>query len=292
MKKLFFTLILLCANLSYAKLPDIVALVNDAPITKYDFQDRKKMLAALNNVDASDPAIAKKLNHSALEGLIMQELLFQHAESTEHKIEKKQIDMSIKTIEKQNGMPEDYMRSFFQEHNINMKSFRNQIKGEIIKQKILQSLANSVDVANSELSFAKINTKSIDFAVEAFLFSSKEINKNVKYKMQKLQKRMNCDKAIKYIAEDFIEKEDIQGSLRKMPSKIQSVIMDTKAGKTSPLFKDMDGYKFIVVCKKSTLSKEKDIDQIKNFLSHKKHSQSTVQFMKKLKSKAYIKRML
>ena len=66
----------------FAKQQDIVVIVNDKPITMYEFTVRKKMVIALNNVDNSDINTDKQLNKNVLNLLIEEELLNQHAEKT------------------------------------------------------------------------------------------------------------------------------------------------------------------------------------------------------------------
>ena len=52
MKKILSLFVILFGMSALADLPDIVALVNDKPITKYDFESRKNMLITLNNIDS------------------------------------------------------------------------------------------------------------------------------------------------------------------------------------------------------------------------------------------------
>ena len=55
MQHLISVFILFFSFTSLADLPDIVALVNDEPITKYDFISRKELIAGLNDLDLTNP---------------------------------------------------------------------------------------------------------------------------------------------------------------------------------------------------------------------------------------------
>ena len=94
MKKLIGIIVILLSNSVFAALPDIIALVNDQPITKYDFESRKKMVMVLNNIDNSSPAVDATLNNGIINVLIEEELLNQHAASVGGKITSTQIDMT------------------------------------------------------------------------------------------------------------------------------------------------------------------------------------------------------
>ena len=147
MKKLIGIIVILLSNSVFATLPDIIALVNDQPITKYDFESRKKMVMVLNNIDNSSPAVDAKLNNGIINVLIEEELLNQHAASVGGKITPAQIDNAISTIEQRNNMPNGGMAAFMKERGLQMESFKKQIAGEIIKHNIVSSLSNSVSVS-------------------------------------------------------------------------------------------------------------------------------------------------
>ena len=64
-KLLSFFIIILTLNISIAKaeLPQILALVNNTPITLYEFQSRKKMIMVLNNVASPTASAEKQINN-------------------------------------------------------------------------------------------------------------------------------------------------------------------------------------------------------------------------------------
>ena len=69
MKKLISIIVIIFSNQVFASLPDIIALVNDQPITKYDFESRKKMVVVLNNIDNSNPSVDAQLKILRLDTL-------------------------------------------------------------------------------------------------------------------------------------------------------------------------------------------------------------------------------
>lgn len=289
MRKLVILFIIGFASTVFANLPDIIALVNDKPITKYDFESRKKMVIVLNNIDASDQAINAKINNSVLNLLIEEELLNQHAASVNGRVSKEQLDSAIATIEKRNNMPKGGMAALMNEQGLSMESFRRQIAGEIIKHNIITSLSNSVSVSPSELDVAVIDNKK-DLDVEAWIFTARDSNNDIHKHMMELRKRIySCDKVEQKLYDSFADAEKFDRKLSQMPASTKSVVADTKAGSASSVYKEDGKYKLVFVCKKDTNLASGDLDKIKAFISNKKMSQKATKFFKDMKSKAYIK---
>ncbi len=293
MKKLIGIIVILFSNSVFATLPDIIALVNDQPITKYDFESRKKMVLVLNNIDNSNPSVDAKLNNGIINVLIEEELLNQHAASVGGKITPAQVDNAISTIEQRNNMPKGSMTTFMKERGLQMENFRKQIAGELIKNNIISSLSNSVSVSPLELDVAVINTAMPQFNVEAWIFTSKEKEPKDHKQMQDLKKRLyDCNKVDQKLYDSFADAEKFDRKLDDMPSGTKSIIQDTKVGTSSSVYKEDGKFKLVFVCKKESTVSSGDLSKLKTFLSNKKMSQKATKFFKDLKAKAYIKMMI
>lgn len=293
MKKILSLFVVLFSVLVLAKLPDIVAIVNDQPITRYDFESRKKMAVVLNNIDVSDPTMDARLNSDILNILIEEELLNQHAEKVGGAVNKADLDNAIATIEQRNNMPENGMRAYLTEKGLDAESFRKQIKGELIKYNIISSLSQSVSVSQTELDVALINNNDQDFDVEIWVFTSRETGDKDLSQMQLLKKRLiSCNKVEDKLYADFADGEKFDRPLKQMPDKTQSVVLDTKIGSSSRVYKEENKFKLVFVCKKDPAISSGDLNKIKSFLSNKKMSQKAAKFFKDLRAKAYIKLMI
>ena len=293
MKKLISIIVIIFSNGVFASLPDIIALVNDQPITKYDFESRKKMVLVLNNIDNSNPSVDAQLNNGLINVLIEEELLNQHAASVVGKITEAQIDNAISTIEQRNNMPKGGMKAFLKERGLEIESFRKQMASELIKHHIISSLSNSVSVSPSELDVAVINTATPEFKVEAWIFTSKGNQSNDHKQMQDLKKRLyDCNKVDQKLYDSFADAEKFDRKLGDMPPSTKSIIQDTRVGTSSSVYKEDNKYKLVFVCKKASTVSSGDLSKIETFLSNKKMSQKATKFFKDLKSKAYIKMML
>ncbi len=293
MKKILSLFVVLFSVSVLANLPDIVAIVNDQPITKYDFESRKKMAVVLNNIDVSDPTMDVRLNSDILNILIEEELLNQHAEKVGGAVSKADLDNAIATIEQRNNMPKNGMRAYLTEKGLDTESFRKQIKGELIKYNIISSLSQSVSVSQTELDVALINNNDQDFDVEIWVFTSRETGDKSLSQMQLLKKRLvSCNKVEDKLYTDFADGEKFDRPLKQMPDKTQSVVLDTKTGSSSRVYKEENKFKLVFVCKKDPAISSGDLNKIKSFLSNKKMSQKAAKFFKDLRAKAYIKLMI
>lgn len=291
-KLLCFFLILFSAT-AFAKMPDIIALVNDKPITKYDLETRKQMARVLNNIDSSDPSLEARLNSDIINILIEEELLNQHAQKVGGTISEEEINQSIETIEQRNNMSKGGMRTYLVEKNVDIDSFRKQIKGELLKHNIINSLSRSVSVSPTELDVAIINSGNQDFNVEAWVFTSRKSEDKDLRNMQLLKKRLiACDKVVDKLYVEFADGEKFDRKLLEMPVKTQSIILDTKVGSSSSIYKEDDKFKMVLVCKKNTDVSNGDLNKLKSFLSNKKMSKKAVKFFRDLRSQAYVKIMI
>ena len=293
MKKLISILIIICANSVFASAPDIIALVNDTPITKYDFEARKKMVIMLNSIDVSDHAKEAALNNGVLNSLIEEEIISQYAIQNNIKVTKEQIDVSIDDIEKRNHMPKNGIIALFKEKEIDIQSFRKNLYTEFIKNSIVGSLSSMVSVSPSELDNAIVNVAMPDFNVEAWIFTAKTNDIRDYKQLQNLKRQLhNCDELDPKLYSNFADAEKIDRKLNELPGSTKSIIYDTKASNASSVYKEGDKFKLIFVCKKEAIISSDDVRKMKIFLSNKKMSQKAIKFFRDLKAKADIKIMI
>lgn len=292
MKKLISIFLVLLTFNALADLPDVVAFVNDQPITKYDFESRKKMILVLNNIDASEPEVSRQIDRDILNILIEEELLNQHAEKVGGEIKEEEIDNAILSIEQRNKMPKGGMAAHMKANNLDMETFRKQIKGELIKSNIINSLSQSISVSPNEMEIALINSYQ-DFDIEAWIFTSRHGDEKSKKNMQLLKKRLtSCNKVDDKLYADFADGEKFDRKLSALPENTQSVVLDTKVGTSSNIYKQGDLFKMVFVCKKDSGVSKNDLNKIKSFLSNKKMSKKATKFFKDQKMKSNIKIMV
>ena len=292
MKKIFGLIILFISFTTQGAQGNIIALVNDDPITYYEFENRKKMLMKLNNIQNPDAATVAELDNYALQTLIDESILAQHSAKVGGKVSDEEIDEAIGSIEKKNNMPSGYLLLLFNNQAIE-RSFKSQIRAELVKMNILTYISKSITISPKEIDVAIITSNSKDIKVSARLFTSKHKDKDAFTKMNNLRKQLkNCDNAKSASFEKFAEVVEIDENLSALESQTQTVLKDLNENQASRVFETPEGFKVAIVCSKEVqnISTEEN-NHITNFLTNRKVSLKAQKFFDNLRKKAYIKIM-
>lgn len=288
MKKIItLTISIFFALSAIADNQNIIAIVNETPITKHEFDARKKMAMFFLNVGNLSSAAGKQFNKDILNSLIDGELLKQYAKKDGIKISNEEIKESIASLEDQNGMPRGQLPNYLASNGISVNSFIDHIFVEKIKSNIAQSISGEIKFSQNEFEEAIIIYSDKDLNVDTVVFSA---NQNADYnKMDQLRSKISCNN--NDVNVEFADKQLLTQNLKAFSGRIQSVIKDTKIGEVSRVFRDNDDkFKILLVCKKHTENlSDNDLNKIKYFLSNKKLGAKTEKLLINLRSKAYIK---
>jgi len=293
MRKLLLIITVFFAfNVAQASLPNIVASVNDEPITLNEFRARKKMIMALNNVESLTPAQDKQLSDLAIKSLIDESLLFQYAGDRE--IPQEEIDNAIKSIEDRNKMPHGSLLQYLKSKSVNPDSFISQIKSELIKMNILSSLSRSVQVSNKEIDVAILSSDQKDVEISMQVFTSKDKGNKAFTQMNNLKNRLKkCTDVKKSLYDNFATMQTITDKLSKIEGVKQTIVKDLGPDKASNVFEVNNKFEIILVCNKKILNVNEDENNyVVNFLTNKKISQKAQKLFENMRKKAAIKIML
>ncbi|AFB21378.1 SurA N-terminal domain-containing protein [Rickettsia canadensis] len=293
MKKLLLIIgIVFTFNVAQASLPNIVASVNDEPITLNEFLARKKMIIALNNVESLTPAQDKQLSELAIKSLIDESLLFQYAGDRE--ITQEEIDNAIKSIEDRNKMPHGSLLQYLKSRSVNPGSFIAQIKSELIKMNILSSLSRSVQVSNKEIDVAILSSDQKDVEISMQVFTSKHSGNTAFTQMNNLKNRLKkCTDVKQSLYDNFATMQIITNKLSKIEDVQQTIIKDLTPNKASNVFEVNNKFEIILVCSKKILNLNEDENNyVVNYLTNKKISQKAQKIFENMRKKASIKIML
>ena len=293
MRKLLLIITVFFAfNVAQASLPNIVASVNDEPITLNEFRARKKMIMALNNVESLTPAQDKQLSDLAIKSLIDESLLFQYAGDRE--IPQEEIDNAIKSIEDRNKMPHGSLLQYLKSRSVNPDSFISQIKSELIKMNILSSLSRSVQVSNKEIDVAILSSDQKDVEISMQVFTSKDGGNKAFTQMNNLKNRLKkCADVKKSLYDNFATMQIITDKLSKIEAVKQTIVKDLSSDKASNVFEVNNKFEIILVCSKKILNVNEDENNyVVNFLTNKKISQKAQKMFENMRKKAVIKIML
>ncbi len=293
MKKLF-CLVAIVFNLAIAKaeLSNIVALVNNEPITLHEFLARKHMIMALNNINNPDSQTDKQLDKMAINSVIDDLLLYQSVNGK--KSSDSELNESIETIEQRNKMAKGQLMQLLKSKSVDINSFKSQIGAEIIKMNILSSISRSVAISAKEVDAIILATNSKDAEVWAQIFTSKDKQDKTLQKMYGLQKRLtNCHDIKESLYKDFSTLEIVNQNLSTLDSTLQTILKDLNTGEKSSVFEMQDGFKLILMCNKKIVNITLDENNyVVNLLTNKKMSQKAQKYFEDMRKKAYIKIML
>lgn len=279
-------------NVAYAEPSNIVALVNNEPITLNEFRTRKKMIMALNNVEEVTPAQDKQLSDLAIKSLVDESLLFQYYGDRE--IPQEEINNAIKSIEDRNKMPHGSLLQYLKSRSVNTDSFISQIKSELIKMNILSGLSRSVQVSNKEIDTIILSSDQKDVEISMQVFTSKDKSNKAFSQMNNLKNKLKkCTVVHKSLYDNFATMTEVTDKLSNIEGMKQTIVKDLNPDQASNVFEKDNKFEIVLVCTKKILNVSEDENNyVINFLTNKKISQKAQKFFDDMHKKAYIKIML
>jgi len=290
MKKLICLLtIVFSLNTASAELYNIVALVNDQPITLHEFKARRQMIVALNNIDDSDPQKNKQIDKIAIKSLIDDLLLYQSAKG--RVISDDEINEAMENIEERNKMQKGQLVQILKSKSVDINSFKSQIGAELIKMNIVSSFSKSVFVSPKEINTIILATNSKDAEISAQIFTSKDKEKKTLLQMWSLQKRLkNCQNVKENLYKNFATMELVDQKLSSLNNTLATIIKDLNTEEKSGVFEMEDGFKLLLICNKKVINMTVDENNyIVNILANQKMSRKAQKYLDNMRKKAYIK---
>lgn len=187
----FFSLLILFVNSAFAMQVGIIAIVNDKVITSFDVTERVKISQTLNP-EIFKNASEMEVKTAILERLIQEELLFKMANENGFQITSEEILDSIKAITATNSkLKNKNLESVLGSNGY--KSFKNQVRGEIIYNAILSSqVRDKINFSEKEIerfliAYNNENQKKINFAEAKNILTTMKINEIQQNMMKNLQ---------------------------------------------------------------------------------------------------------
>lgn len=285
MKKLIIILAIVFPCNVLSDFPNVLAFVNHHPITKYDLESRKNIIAVLNNIDFSDNSIdIRQINSNILNILIEEETLKQYSDQLGNIVGEQEIDNAISLMEKKNNMQKGGIKQYLTSYDLDINSFRQQVQGELIKRNIINSLSQSIYITNNEIEMILVNQQQ-EFDIEGWIFTLKSSDIKLLDNIKSLIKTdlLTCNLSSDTISAHFINSQKIVGKLSTFSSRIQSVIVDTNLDSFSNIFKQGDVFQVVFLCKKDYVLSKEDLEKIKLFLFEKKIFKKSAKFFQELK---------
>ena len=125
---------------------NIVATVNDTPISQWDLDNTARLLQ-LQQAAKYQEASPATLRKDALDSAIDTVLKKQKAASLKLQIAPQEIDNAIAHLENQNQMPAGTFYQMLQQNNISVKTLRNQIEADLLWLNYLRTQSQHINIA-------------------------------------------------------------------------------------------------------------------------------------------------
>ncbi|MGB8601481.1 MAG: peptidylprolyl isomerase [Rhizomicrobium sp.] len=126
---------------------DIVAVVNDTPISAYDLDQRVSLIMITSNIPNS-PEMRKKVREQALEQLETELIQRQEAQKNDITVSSVEVDKRVKEISEDSRITPDQLKEILGRGHVSIASFRAQIAGQLLWQKaVQQQYAGRISIA-------------------------------------------------------------------------------------------------------------------------------------------------
>ncbi|MCH9753364.1 MAG: SurA N-terminal domain-containing protein [Alphaproteobacteria bacterium] len=289
MNKILCIILLICfySVFCYAD-NDIVAVVDKDIITRSDLENRVKAAIATNaQFKDMDKDILKS---QVLQSLINEKIFLQESKKIHIEPTEEDIDNAISNIEKSQNIPKGKFFKVMESKNIPKDAIMNQIKTNIIWNKLLvEVIAGNIEVSNEELLGFISHNKGEKVHVDAFIVQSSLDAKNELISLK--NKTKNCA-SLKRAMEGKKNKVDynhIKKTLSEISDlKIRKIISDLHKDQISSIYEEDGKVSFIVVCSKKYDMDTSEISKFDHMLREKKVLVQAEYYMQNLKKKKFI----
>lgn len=272
----------------------IVAVVNDKVITRYQLDNRAKLIIDTQNITFQDSAQKEQFDRQLAEKMAEEIMLRDATSHMQFDISDEVINDTINVIEQRNGMRAGEMLVFLREKGISVQTYKDQIASEVLKNYIYNTVFAEVDVAPSELESELFDRKMVP-KIEVVTFTSKDCGCMVEtYKKtsrlhQYLKKK---DKNKSFDNDKFITNladiEYIDDYTKLMPYS-KSVLADLRPGELSGIYQDDSKYRIMLLKSKRFDLDDEQLAKIQLELKERKAMKKYNLFVANIRNKANIK---
>ncbi|MAN63209.1 MAG: hypothetical protein CMI60_14825 [Parvibaculum sp.] len=137
----------------------IAAIVNDAVISKYDLDQRVRLVVATSGIQPTRENI-ERIREQVLRSLVDEKLQLQEAARLELEIEDEEVDQSITGIAQRAGMSSEEIVEYLDENGVNEAALRTQITADVAWNRVISArFAPLVQIGDDEIdeTLARIN---------------------------------------------------------------------------------------------------------------------------------------
>ncbi|MDE1940090.1 MAG: peptidylprolyl isomerase [Alphaproteobacteria bacterium] len=239
---------------------DIVALVNDKPISAYDLHQRVALVMTTSNLP-DNPEIKKKIRQQVLEQLETEMLQRQEALKNDITVSSVEVDKDIQDILTSNHMTMDQLKEVLARGRVNIATLRAQIAAQLLWQKaVSQEYAGRVhitpDQVDAELARIAEGQHKVHYVVsEIFLpVDTPEQDAKVLKDAQNLESQMQAGAPFQSIARQFSQSPSAAegGDIGlvyegQLAPELTNQLEKMKPGEMSPPIRSIGGYYILLL---------------------------------------------
>ena len=150
---LVLTLIFSTNNSSMSQdIQAISAIVNDEVISRYDVQQRIKLIIITSGIQPTQENVSR-LEKQAIRALVNEKIQLQEAIKLDVPTSSEEIDLMLRRIASGNEMSSEEIINFISSNGINSETLLNQIKAELLWNKIVRGRFGSyINISEDEIS--------------------------------------------------------------------------------------------------------------------------------------------
>jgi peptidyl-prolyl cis-trans isomerase SurA len=136
----------------------IVAVVNSDIILYGDLQEQLTRLEKISGNPPQDPAMRAKIEREVLESMVQQRLTEQEAKRLKIAVSNSEVDMAIEGIKREHGFTDAQMQYMNSQEGQTMAQFREKIRTELQRAKLIEKVIRSKIVITEEQVNARLQS--------------------------------------------------------------------------------------------------------------------------------------
>ncbi|MBV45220.1 MAG: hypothetical protein CML87_05175 [Rhodobiaceae bacterium] len=150
---LILTLVFSTNNSSMSQdIQAISAIVNDEVISRYDVQQRIKLIIVTSGIQPTQENVSR-LEKQAIRALVNEKIQLQEAIKLDVPTSSEEIDLMLRRIASGNEMSSEEIINFISSNGVNSETLLNQIKAELLWNKIVRGRFGSyINISEDEIS--------------------------------------------------------------------------------------------------------------------------------------------
>lgn len=286
-----YLFVLLATTSAHAKLVDkVVAVVNDAPITKSDVEKFKTKLKTGGLVDDAllktvDTAALQKDEKLLLNFIIDEKLIDTEVKHKNMEVTIERVEQEIRNIAKGNNISRQQLQTALAAKGVTISQYQDFIKTSLERQSLIErEVTSRIRISDEDVSSYYLSKKGpsgtqiFEYSLSHILFMPKNGGDAAALKRandveEKLKNGQSFDKLAEQYSEDpAFSKGGVLGQFKagEMLKPIEEAVRKIGPGEVTPVVKTSLGYQIIKVTKRTLISDpklEEEREDIRHTLS-------------------------